>query len=360
MQGTLQDFRVAEILQLVAGQQKTGFLRVESHGKVLTFYFERGTLISCRDRRNATRDPLADYVLQYGLVDRQRGEQLANECEQRRADFAGRLLGEHLIDPPTLRQVLDDLAQELVYRTFDWRDGTYRFILGEEFLNGLQNRVSHSVESLLMEAARRADEWPRLRVRIPGPQVLLEAVDALPAELDPRSRVVMERLTTATRVGDLVATSRIPEYEVYEILCNAVEAGAVRILEVPAAPSGAARRLPAHVHAEPTGVSGVLVWVLAISMSILGACGGWIVGSRSRHHAATPVAVEIRTDQARHELATGLETYRALTGRYPVQLDELTLHGLVQAPVIASAGVQTYTFRARNRFKIEYKPAVEP
>jgi hypothetical protein len=362
MQGTLQDFRIAEILQLVAGQQKTGLLRVESHGKVLTFYFDRGTLVSCRDRRNTIRDPLADYVLQYGIVDKQRGEQLAHECEQRKFDFAARLLGEHLIDPETLGQVLDDLAQELVYRTFDWRDGTYRFILGEEFLQGLQHRISHTVESLLMEAARRADEWPRLRLRIPGSQVLLELVESVPADIDPQSAAVLERLSTPRRVGDLVATSRIPEYEVYEILSSAVEAGIVRILEVPAARGRAldVRKRPAHVDEEPIGISSLAMWVLAVSISILSACGGLIVAAHARNRAASGATVEIRTDQARHDLATGLEAYRAITGRYPVQLDELTLQGLVQAPVIAAAGVRTYTFRAKNRFDIEYQPAAEP
>jgi hypothetical protein len=187
--------------------------------------------------------------------------------------------------------------------------------------------------------------------------VLLDAVTELPAQIDPHTRSVLERLTAPTRVGDLVAVSCIPEYDVYEILFNAIDAGIVRILEVPAEPIPEPEAVAAaFVDEDPVSISGAVMWVLAVCMLFLCAGGGWMGAAHWRSHPDA-VTNAIHTDRARHDLASGLETYRALMGRYPAQLDELASDGLVPETTIAAAGVRSYTSRGRDRFTLDYLPA---
>ena len=68
MQGQLSEFRLAEILQLVAVQQKTGLLRLNRGKEAVTFYFDHGVLVSCRDRRHVVYDPLLDYLQRTGWL----------------------------------------------------------------------------------------------------------------------------------------------------------------------------------------------------------------------------------------------------------------------------------------------------
>lgn len=361
MQGSLQDFRLAEILQLVAGQQKTGLLRVESHGAVLTFYFSAGTLVSCRDRRHAGQDPLVNYVSQCGLVDPDIAMELARKCEESRTDFADRLLENRLITSEELERALDDLMQDLVYRTFNWREGNYRFILGDQFVEGLKHQGKHKVESLLMEAARRADEWPRLLARVPGPQVLLAAVKRVPDDLDPTSRELLARLTQPMRVGDLVACGRIPEYDVYEIVSNCVEHGILQILEVPAAPAApaaepakAAPVRPVRTHEKPVSVVGTVVWILALATLVLSVGAGLLLSTQRRSLPPSETAVALARSEAQAAVELGLETYRALQGDYPDRLEDLTQLGLVDAQTLRQASVRVYEHRRRRRFELRY------
>ncbi len=57
LEGNLSDFGLEEILQLIAVQQKSGFL-ILKQDQEMVFYFDRGTLVSTRDRRGPGNDPL--------------------------------------------------------------------------------------------------------------------------------------------------------------------------------------------------------------------------------------------------------------------------------------------------------------
>ncbi len=66
LKGQLSDFNLAEILQLIAGQQKSGFLILEAQ-REMVFVFDKGILISTRDRRTESVDPLETYLHAYGF-----------------------------------------------------------------------------------------------------------------------------------------------------------------------------------------------------------------------------------------------------------------------------------------------------
>ena len=61
LEGRLSEFTLEEILQLIALQQKTGVLTVEA-SYPMVLYFESGELVSYRDRRGSSPDPLKTYL----------------------------------------------------------------------------------------------------------------------------------------------------------------------------------------------------------------------------------------------------------------------------------------------------------
>ncbi len=66
LEGQLSDFSLAEILQLLSSQQKSGFLNLETT-RNMVFIFDRGVLVSTRDRRSVSRDPLESFLKAYGF-----------------------------------------------------------------------------------------------------------------------------------------------------------------------------------------------------------------------------------------------------------------------------------------------------
>lgn len=357
MQGTLRDFGLAEILQVITLQQKTGLLRIQSRDRLLTFYVENGILVSCRDRRGVALDPLMDFLKDTGYLDAWQVLHLKLEIEEDRADLADLVLQKHLLTAEELSGALEDMAQELLYRTYNWREGTYRFIAGDEALRGLTHRVSLKMEALLLEAARRVDEWPVLRARLPGPGVLLAAVKELPEWLDDRSRGLLSQLKTEMRLGELVSSARMPEYDVYEIVGAALEAGLTQVLEMPEAPDqdeaeaaapkeerSAPQPRPAAVRRGPSRLlaAAIVAWALLV-------CGlGMAHVVRSSVAPPSGTSGVIARREARAGLRRQLEVYRALHGRYPPELEVLTSARLAGPRLLESAEVAEYRPRRRH------------
>ena len=368
MQGALQEFGLAEILQLVAMQHKTGLLRVESYDKVLTFYFDKGMLVSCRDRRRIGDDPLLEFMKKTGYLDAWQTLHLTLEVEENKKDVADVLLDKHLLTPEELKQAVLDMTQDLVFRTYNWKEGTYRFLSGDDSLRGLSHTVGLKMEAVLLEAARRVDEWPHILTKLPSPQALLAPITTLPTSLDERSQALLSRLRSPMRLAELVACGRLPEYEVYEIVAAAVEAGLTNILEMPRpvetpkpAPVATAHSTPAPRPAPPRRLRlgirpmqpSMLFWALAL---VAFGCGLMILGVRGGGVRAARTEIEVYT--ARTTLQRDLETYRALQGHYPDSLQELADMQLTSPSVVEKAGVVKYSRGARGKsFDLDYTGA---
>ncbi len=353
MQGTLRDFGLAEILQVVAMQQKTGLLRIQSHDRLLTFYVEDGILVSCRDRRGVAADPLLEFLKDTGYLDAWQVLHLKLEIEEERADLADLLVQKNILNEEELTYALEDMAQDLVYRTYNWTEGTYRFITGDEALRGVTHRVSMKMEALLLEAARRVDEWPVLRLRLPGPGVLLAAVKELPEWLDDRSRSLMAQLKTQMRLGELVASARMSEYEVYEIVAAALDAELTRVLEMPEAAqeeSAAPEKTKSEKSAPkpralkrrgPRGPSRMLAVALGLWVAIV-CVGGTARLLQLAFASPSDASREVARSEAQAWLHRELEVYRALHGHYPASLDALASARLAGQRLIANADVAVY------------------
>ncbi len=367
MQGALQEFGLAEILQLVAMQHKTGLLRIESYEKILTFYFDKGMLVSCRDRRRLGDDPLLEYMKKSGYLDAWQTLHLTLEVGENRKDVADVLLEKHLITPDELQQALIDMTQDLVFRTYNWKEGTYRFLSGEESLRGLQHTVSLRMEAVLLEAARRVDEWPQVLTKLPSPQVLLSPVTALPTSLDERSQALLSRLRSPMRLAELVACGRLPEFEVYEIVAAAAESGITQILEMPlpveapkpvtepvatASVAEKGRQLPRPgITARRPPRPSLVLWALVLFAA---GCGLMVVGLRGSSTRLSRTEMEMRS--ARTTLHRDIEVFRALHGGYPETLQDLAGAQLASPRLLEKADVVAYARTESGKsFELTYK-----
>ncbi len=353
MQGSLSEFRLAEILQLVAVQQKTGLLRLSQNTKTVTFYFELGVLIATRDRRHLAYDPLLDYLLRVGWIHPETGGFLRTRVEESRQDIADIIVADRYMTEEDLHAALEDLAQELVHTTFGWREGTYQFVSGEETLAGLHNRIQLKIDSILMEGARRADEWPRLLEKLPGPDVVLDLSGGATSAMGSRAHAVLNLVQGAMRLGDLVRVAKVPEYETYEIVAQAVDAGLVRILEKPepirvVTEFGAVR--PAFVRRSairdlwslPRPVS----WMLTVGVCVGSLVAAWCLAPAVTSATAARAAVELEMESAREAVRQSIEVYRALHGRYPATLTALAQDDLASPELLRRAGPLRYVAQA--------------
>jgi hypothetical protein len=245
IQGPLRELGVHDVFQLLDLGKKTGRLRVTSdlrHNEG-TIWFHEAAVVAATIKSNPHL--LGQQLLKAGRVG---SEDLARaQAAQEGGDR--RRIGEILVSLGALSareltaQVRSQI-EEVVFTMLNWSEGHFVFeeISPEAIPTEAEVRIS--VEALLLEAARRIDEWSRIRAKIPHLGVVprLAAVQ----ESEPGSLVLTpfewRVLAGADGGRDLQAIAMSlgePEFDVARALFGLVLAGVV-VLRDPIKESAAA------------------------------------------------------------------------------------------------------------------------
>lgn len=168
IQGPLRELGIHDVFQLLDLSRKTGVLRVTSELRQNegTIWFESGAVVAAAIRSNPHR--IGDILLHAGKIreeDLVRSVEMQKEGDQRR-------MGEILYAIGALSQrdlVLQVRAQveEVVFTVLGWSEGHFVFEEGPAADIPREAVIRISTESLLMEGARRIDEWSRIQGRVP-------------------------------------------------------------------------------------------------------------------------------------------------------------------------------------------------
>ncbi len=169
IEGPLRELGIHDVFQLLDLSRKTGVLRVTSdlRHNAGTIYFDDGAIIFAEIRSNP--HPLGALLLRTGKIGEADLER-ARDMQQRQGDK--RLLGEILVSlgaitPRELQRQVRFQIEEVVFEVMGWREGYFSFVEGPLTELPTETAVRISTEALLMEGARRIDEWSRIESRIP-------------------------------------------------------------------------------------------------------------------------------------------------------------------------------------------------
>ena len=168
IEGPLRELGIHDVFQLLDLSRKTGVLRVMSElrhnqGEV---HFDQGGIVSAAIRSNP--HPLGTLLVRAGKIDE------ADLTHARDLQVRGdqRRLGQILVaigaitERELARQVRQQI-EEVVFEMMNWREGYFSFVEGPLADVPTDLAVRIPTGALLMEGARRIDEWSRIERNIP-------------------------------------------------------------------------------------------------------------------------------------------------------------------------------------------------
>jgi cytochrome c-type biogenesis protein CcmH/NrfG len=242
IEGPLRELGIHDVFQLLDLSRKTGALRVTSdlrddEGVVL---FDGGRVIHASVRSHPTS--IERILRQAGKVS-DADLTLAHALEPEEGEGLGdRLVRAGVITRKELERQLRQAIESVVFELLSWQEGFFSF---EERAVGdvpLDARIRISTESLLMEGARRIDEWSRIVDKVPSLSVVptLAAVEddrASVLDLLPHEWEVLMMIDTERDLRGIAAALGRSEFEIAKIAYGLVSTGVVELYQ--GAPLGA-------------------------------------------------------------------------------------------------------------------------
>src|SRR4030043_80642 len=169
--GSLETFNIANLIQFLSSDQKTGVLQIRGEGKTAEIFIKSGFIVYATSSQHEFR--LGHFLKSEGVLSDEKLQecrQLAKEKNQQLGRF---LVEQGYISKSSLKDFLHLQAEEILYDLFLWESGDFEYtdtplnVKGKLF-------IPLNPMGIIMEASRRIDERSTLKKEIPKDQLIFK------------------------------------------------------------------------------------------------------------------------------------------------------------------------------------------
>lgn len=227
IRGSLKEASLPDVLQLLSMGKKTGCLSVTHRNNFGSIYFDKGKI--CYAAIVNRRDRLGDILLKSGVITGAQLQQAIDaQSKQRDKRLGDVLVSLGIISREGLHGQIRIQIEEAVYFLFTWAQGTFNFEADltpeeQDFL------VSINPESLLLEGARRVDEWGLIEKKIPSFDIVFDLdrrkLEENRGNLSKEQEVILPLIDGRLDVAAIVEESGLIEFDVGKALYGLATAG---------------------------------------------------------------------------------------------------------------------------------------
>ena len=228
LEGSVGEFGLVDIFQLIAMQKKSGVLSISSKHKegVLVSFLDGAFIRAVSGDEN---ERFADAMVSAEKVS------IAQLKTALRSTPKGSSVSETFvkldcITPEDARNWNLVLTQDILFDLLSWKEGSYKF--NQEAVSKRAYEEAISVEKILMEGMRQSDEWPALLKKIPSrdgvyERVAIEDADGILPE-DDNPTGLIPYINGVRTVNEIIGYAGIGAFPVYKELSMLISDGKIK------------------------------------------------------------------------------------------------------------------------------------
>jgi CheY-like chemotaxis protein len=211
IQGNLASVRIVEVMQMLGLQRQTGRLVISGARNAVDIYFKDGLVVFATANCNGSSNALEGLLKQTCRIEDDSLQHVMRIAEMTAQPMDRILAQEKLLDQKTFADCLRRHTESAVYKAMALKEGDFYFEKATPpiFVNSVQVKV----DDLLLEGARRADEWSLIQQKIPDFSVVFEPMIGNAEELTTRGMS-----DTDLKVFSLINGRRTIQ-EIIDMLC---------------------------------------------------------------------------------------------------------------------------------------------
>ena len=233
LKGSLHDFSITQLFNLVNLASKTGSLTVQNNSKSSKVYFKEGKLIQAE--LDGDEPSLTSLLLKAGKISSGQVESVAQRARSQTDKELGLLLiNSGYCSQRDIIQVVKDHILENVYPLFTWIKGSF-FFDSNTSPHDEQITVMLNLENIIIEGTRRIKEWGQLKDDLPSLDVAIKFVDKPDARLRNVQLTVDEWRVVSfvnpkNSVRQIAKACNMDEFQIRKTVYRLLQAGLVEIV----------------------------------------------------------------------------------------------------------------------------------
>ena len=242
LQGTLKDFSITEIIQLIGQQLKTGVLKIRRGKDLVEIHFVDGMIVHVYSNYRGKKDLIGEILVKAQLITEEQLERVL-KIQKDTLKYLGEILVElQLLTKDDVLKVISTQIYETIYDLFWWEDGNFNFDL--KLVESYKKiPFALSTEQVLLNILRMVDEWSEIEKKVSSPHLVFKRVLTLEGKsidaLSPQSYLkeklnaeqeLIYNLVDGTRtVQEIIDRSLLGKFNASEILVDLSEMGLIEM-----------------------------------------------------------------------------------------------------------------------------------
>ena len=364
LEGSLKDFGLADIFQLIYIQKKTGTLKMKNASREAKVLFENGLIVTADSSNQEGMNKIGEVLLRSGHISQDQLKDAIVTQRQTNEKVGVILVEAGAVAKEDLKKALGLHVKEAVFSLFQWKEGRYSFEPSDiSYQRDYWSPIN--TEFLIMEGVRRIDEWPYIEKKVPSLDLVFETIkentdqvrvakseeeslDEMFGESKKEEgiQITQEEMTVyklidgQQDVRQLIEVANLGEFETCKALSNLLTAGLIvqKSSVVPQKAEtkkvGGARRVLPRLTVRQV-MSGV---VILACLAFLGYSTGKLIKTMDRTLKAAGYYHRLKTSNQVKQVGSSILIYYYRNNRLPVSLELLKNEGYPAEPIIASEG----------------------
>jgi hypothetical protein len=241
LQGTLKDFSITEIIQLIGQQLKTGVLKIRRGKELVEVHFVDGMIVHIYSNYRGKKDLIGEILVKAQLITEEQLERVL-KIQKDTLKYLGEILVElQLLTKDDVLKVISTQIYETIYELFWWEDGNFNFDL--KLVESYKKiPFALSTEQVLLNILRMVDEWSEIEKKIFSPHLIFKrplvfeekSVDGLSQsylkeKLTSEQELIYNIVDGTRTVQEIIDRSLLGKFNASEIL---VELSEMRLIEM--------------------------------------------------------------------------------------------------------------------------------
>ena len=230
LEGSLRDFGLADILQLIFFQRKTGVLNLEGKLDKIRLLFIDGHIAGAESKRRIEANRLGKILAKKGLFTEEELQGMLEEQQKSNLRLGNFLVRKGIVKKEDIEETLIGQIKETIIQIFSWKEGTYEFT-PQAIPVDKDIPISIDTQHLLMEGLRIVDEWTLIEGKITLDMVFGKKTDDV-SELSEEERDILFLVDGENDVSTIIDISGKDDFGVSKTLVSLMEKGIIEPKEV--------------------------------------------------------------------------------------------------------------------------------
>src|SRR3972149_1739320 len=232
LEGSIKEFGLAEILQLISMQKKSGVVSI-SHGREsTTLHFDNGQLVFATSISGGETKRLGEILVNSGKLTEDNVSESLRIQAMTKERIGNLFVSSGHVSTDEVKEALQQQLMDVIFHVLRWKDGRYKFEACEIDYDR-EFQIPVQTDFILMEGSRMVDEWGYIESKIPSDNIIFSQTDKaneiehLFSRLSPDEVTIYNLVDGKRDISEILNISQLGKFPLFRIILTLMMSGLI-------------------------------------------------------------------------------------------------------------------------------------